>query len=247
VREGAAFSLRNVAADPALLAALRAALNDAQSWRVRVEAAMTVATCVGDDKESVGVLTEALTQSDDWTQYLAAHYVYDLGPRATPAAVGLAKLVAKGKYQPHFMDRTWYAVHALSRLGPAAKAAAPALLARLADDESNPHWSNQNTNYVPVRENMIACTLARIGPEVVPDLLKVFKEDKDAHRQRAAVLALGFLGPKAKAALADLEAQAKKLAAKENKTKDEEWLATALDSALKRMRDPKAIPVEKLE
>ena len=65
----------------------------------------------------------------------------------------------------------------------------------------------------------------------MPELLKVFQTDKDAHRRRAAVLALGFLGPPAKDALPDLEAEAKKLADKEGKSHDEEWLATALDEA----------------
>jgi HEAT repeat protein len=94
---------------------------------------------------------------------------------------------------------------------------------------------------------MIAYTLARIGPDVVPDLLKVFKEDKDAHRRRAAVLALGFLGPPAKAAVADLEAEATQLAAKQDPTQDDRWMATALEKALGRIRDPNAIPTEKLE
>jgi WD40 repeat protein/HEAT repeat protein len=247
VREAAAFSLRGAAAEPALLAALRAAFADKQSHRVRVEAAMTVATLVPDDKDSVGVLTSALEANDDWATHLATQYLSDLGPRAAPAAAALAKVVAKGKYQAHFIDRTWHAIHALSRIGPAAKPAVPSLLAKLGEDESNPHWYSTATNYVQVRENMIAYTLARIGPDVVPDLLKVFKEDKDARRRRAAVLALGFLGPPAKAAVADLEAEAKKLAAKEDKSNDEQWLATALDRALGRIRDPKAIPVEKLE
>jgi HEAT repeat protein len=243
VREGAAYSLRAVSADPALVAALRAAFGDAQSWQVRVEAAMTVAVLVPDDKESVGVLTAAL-EADAWW---AAQYLDELGPRAAPAAAALAKRVEKGRHDRISIGDTWHAVHALSRIGPAAKPAVPALLAKLGQDESNPHLYMSKTNYVPVRPNLIAYTLARVGPDVVPDLLKVFKTDKDAHRRRAAVLALGFLGPPAKAAVPDLEAEAKRLAAKEEKTTDEEWLATALERALGRIRDPKAIPVEQLE
>jgi WD40 repeat protein/HEAT repeat protein len=243
VREGAAYSLRGASADPALLAALRAAFTDAQSWRVRVEAAMTVAVLVPDDKESVAVVTAGL-EADDWW---AAQYLDELGPRAAPAAAALAKRVEKGTFDPHSMEETWYAVHALSRIGPAAKPAVPALLAKLGQDESNPHLYWPKTNYVTVRENLIGYTMARVGPDVVPDLLKVFKTDKDAHRRRAAVLALGFLGPPAKAAVPDLEAEAKQLDAKEEKTDDEEWLAMALERALGRIRDPKALPVEKLE
>jgi WD40 repeat protein/HEAT repeat protein len=247
VRANAAFSLRGAAADPALLAVLRTASADKQSWRVRVEAAMTVATLVPDDKDSVGVLTSALQQNDFWAVLLGTQYLNDLGPRAAPAAAALAKVVEKRKYQPHTMEQTWYAIHALSRIGPAAKPAVPALLAKLGEDQSNPNWYNQGTKYVPVDENLIAYTLARVGPDVVPDLLKVFKEDKDAHRRRAAVLALGFLGPPAKAAVADFEAEAKKLAANEDQSNDDKWMATALEKALGRIRDPNAIPLEKIK
>ena len=163
------------------------------------------------------------------------------------AAAALAKVIEKRKYQPYTMDHTCYAIHALSRIGPAAKPAVPALLAKLAEDQSNPNITLTTTNYVEARENMIAYTLARIGPDVVPDLLKVFKEDKEAKRRRAAVLALGYLGPPAKAVVPDLESAAKKLAAKEGKTQDESWMATALQKALGRINDPNAIPVEKMQ
>jgi WD40 repeat protein/HEAT repeat protein len=246
VREAAAFSLRGATADPALLAALRAAAGDGQPWGLRVEAAMSLAVLFPEDKEGVGVLTAALADNG-WPGHMAAQYLNDLGPRAAPAAEALAKVVEKGTYQPHFIERTWYAVHALSRIGPAAKPAVPALLAKLGEDQANPHWYNPKTNYVSTNENMIAYTLARVGPDVVPELRKVFKEDKDAKRRRAAVLALGFLGPEAKDALADLEAEAKKLAAKEEPTGDEQMLAKALEKALGRIRDPKAIPLEKLQ
>ena len=126
-------------------------------------------------------------------------------------------------------------------------ASVPTLLAKLGDDESNPHWYTHKTNYVPVHDNMITYALARVGPDVVPDLLKVIKEDKDPKRRRAAVLALGYLGPPAKAAVADLEAEAKKLADREEKTQDDSWMATALERALGRINDPKAIPVEKMQ
>ena len=247
VREAAAFTLRTASADPALLAALRAACDDKQSARLQAEAAMSVAVLVPDDKDAIGVLTSALSDKDQWAGSLAARYLSDLGPRAAPAAAALAKVVEKGNFQPHFIEETWYAIHALAKIGPAAKPALPALLAKLGQDQSNPNWYNPTTKYVAVHENMIAYTLGRIGPDAVPDLLKVFKEDKDAHRRRAAVLALGYLGPPAKEAVADLEAEAKKLADKEEKTSDEQFLATALEKALGRIRDPNAIPIEKLE
>jgi hypothetical protein len=47
--------------------------------------------------------------------------------------------------------------------------------------------------------------------------------------------------------VSDLETEATKLAAKDQKSQDEQWLATALEKALRRIRDRNAIPVEKLE
>jgi WD40 repeat protein/HEAT repeat protein len=246
VRAGAARGLRYVDADPAVVAALRRAMADSQPWGVRVQAAMAVAMLVPDDKEGVGVLALVLESNDGGAQWSAVAYLDELGPRAAPAAASLAKLVAKGKFQPHFIDETWYAIRALSRIGPGAKPALPTLLAKLGEDKSDPSrgWVG---GYVQVEDNMIAYAAARIGPDAVPDLLKVVKEDRDAHRRRAAVLALGFLGPPAKAAVAELEAEAKKLAGKQNPSNDEKLLATAIEKALHRIRDPNAIPVDKLE
>jgi WD40 repeat protein/HEAT repeat protein len=247
VREGAAFALRGAAAEPALLAALGRACRDGQPWRLREEAAMSLAVLVPGDPKPVGVLAQALGSDDYWVGQIAAQYLHDLGPRAAPAAAALARVIEKGRYEAHVIDRTWYAVHALAHIGPAARPAVPVLLARLGQDQSNPHWYTQRTNYVPIHDNAIAYALARVGSDVVPALLKVFREDRDEHRRRAAVLALGFLGPPAKAALADLEAEAKKLADKVEKSADEQLLAKALEKALGRIHDPRAIPVERME
>ena len=70
---------------------------------------------------------------------------------------------------------------------------------------------------------------------------------KGPQRRRADVVALGFLGPPAKAVVADLVAEAQKLEEKEEITTDDEWLELALEKALVRIRDPKAVPVDKLE
>jgi WD40 repeat protein/HEAT repeat protein len=247
VREGAAFSLRCAMAHAVLLAALRVACDDPQSWLVRVEAAMSLASLDPSDKAGVQVLMSALGEKNDWVVQVAAQYLYELGPRAATAAAALAQVFEKGKYDPHWINQAWYALHALARIGSKAKPAVPVLLARLEQDQANPHWFNPATNYVTVAENRLAYTLARIGPDMVPDLLKLFHEDKNAKRRRAAVLALGFLGPKAKAARADLEAEAKALADKETKSQDDQWLEKALEKALGRIRDPKAIPIEKME
>src|SRR5205807_1321221 len=151
---------------------------------------------VPKDPASVAVLTAAVERNDG-SGGLAIRYLSDLGPQAAPAAAALARVVEKGRYERSSPGRTWYAIHALSRIGPQALPAVPALLARLGQDQANPHVFIPKTNYVPAHSNMIAYTLARIGPDVVPDLLKVLRDEKSEVRRRAAVLALGFLGPKA--------------------------------------------------
>lgn len=246
VRENAAFALRGAANSPELVAALRRAFTDPQSWRVRVEAARTLASLVREDKECIEVLGSALTSNDDGVIQMAVSYLYDLGPRAAPVAAGLAKIVEKGNYRPHHIEKTWYALHALAQIGSEARVAVPVLLANLDKDESNPNIYYANTNYLSVRENMFAYTLARIGPEVLPELLKIMKEDKNSHRQRAAVVAVGFLGIRAKSAIPELAALTQKLAAKQELGKEDEMLKRAVDKALARIRDANALPVEKL-
>jgi WD40 repeat protein/HEAT repeat protein len=249
VREGAATALRGATPSPAILVALRAAMQDSRSLELRLEAAMSVAVLSSDDPDAVNVLAAVLVDNEGWWGVIAAKYLSELGPRAAPAVPALVKVLEtdKQKYQPHFLNRIWHTLHALARIGPAAKPAAAIVLAHLGQDQANPHWFNTKTNYLPPSDNIHAYILARIGPDTAPDLLKVFREDKDAQRRRAAVIALGFLGPPAKASLDVLEAEARKLEAKEEKTQDEEWLALALEKAIRRIRDPKAIPVDKLE
>jgi HEAT repeat protein len=124
----------------------------------------------------------------------------------------------------------------------------PALLAQLGQDNWHPDQGiSGRTKYIRLYENRIAFALAQIGPDVVPALLKVFREDTDTKRRRAAVLALGFLGPPAKAAVADLQAEAKRLAARGELARDEQWLSKALELALGRISDPNALPVDRLE
>jgi HEAT repeat protein len=243
VRAGAAYALRGAMTDPALLAALRAAFKD-ESWWVRVEAAMTVATLVPDDLESVTVLAAALELKEPGTS--AVWYLKELGPRAAPAGAALGKLLARVNYEPNTIGPPRYILLSLSHIGPAAKPAVPALLAILGKDESYV-GAFHTRNYFIVEDNLVAYALARVGPDVVPDLLKVLRETKDVRRRRAAVVALGFLGPPAKAAVAELEAEAKKLENKDEKTQDEQFLETAVTKALERIRDTNAVPVEKLE
>jgi HEAT repeat protein len=247
VREAAAFALRGAAPDPTLREALRSSFAVSQPWSLRIEAAMSAAVLFSDDTDSIGVLAAAAAVNDRWVRGRAAAYLGEFGPRAAPAAAALTKIVEKGSYRPHVIDETSHAIRALGKMGPAAKPAIPALLTKLNQDESNPHMYTPATNYVPVDDNIVAFTLARIGPDAVPALLKVLKEDKDSHRRRAAALALGYVGPPAKAVIADLEAEAKKLADLEARTDDDDWLATALEKALGRIRDAKALPLEKLE
>jgi hypothetical protein len=242
---------------------------------VRVEAAASLAKLLPNDTASILVLAESLARDKDWSRHEAAKYLYDLGPRAAPATPALANLVKSGRYQPHMIDEVWYAVHALARIGPAAKDALPVLLDRLDRDSANPHWSSSTTNYVPAGDNIFAYTVARIGPAALPELLKLVEAKDDpnakaalsgsgsfalgsgpvhtallaaheraAKRRRAAVIAIGFMGPPAKDALPALEALRKKL--DDEEASSEDWLIKALDRAIARIRDPKALPIEQL-
>jgi WD40 repeat protein/HEAT repeat protein len=276
VRAGAAFALGGAGADsPGVVAALRDATAVPNPWTVRVHAAAALANVLPDDVDSIKVLTEAAgVKEDSWPRHEAVKYLYELGPRAAPAAPVLVRHVQTGRYESHYINETWYAVHALSRLGPGAKDAMPVLLPLLERDQANPHWSNTTTNYLPAGDNVFAYTVARVGPAAVPALLELVHdadgprrqaaaaahraaagpaaaklEVADAaakHRQRAAVIALGFLGPPARDAVPDLEALVKRLAAMDEQTREEEWLERAVERALGRIRNAAAAPVEQL-
>jgi WD40 repeat protein/HEAT repeat protein len=280
VRAGAAYALRNGPADNAdAIAALRAASADGHPWPLRVEAAASLAKLLPADVESVKVLVAAADQRGNaGFRYTAVKYLYDLGPRAAPALPALMRIVQTRPYQQDIIDEGWYAVQTLARIGPAAKEAMPLLLARLHQDDSNPHRYSGKTNYPPAGSNPFAYTIACMGPDAVPELLKIVRdadapqrwaaalaispfgpvaipaavwqerfEDVAAKRRRSAVLALGYLGPPAKDALPDLESLKRKIENQEEKSRDDEWLEKALERAITRIRDPKALPVEQMD
>lgn len=158
----------------------------------------------------------------------------------------LAKIVDYGKFQRYSNDRTREAIHILAKLGAGAKPALPILLKKLQEDEANPHWYETRTNYTGADSNIFAYTIAQIGEEALPELLKVYETDKDAKLRRAAVMSIGYMGLIAKSSLPKLEAEKKHIDELEEKSKDDEWLELALKKAITRISDPNAVPVEKM-
>jgi len=86
----------------------------------------------------------------------------------------------------------------MGRIGPGAKEAIPVLIDKLAEDEGNDH-------------HPVATALARIGPDALPELRRVFRESKHAAQRVAAIHALGYLGAAARQAVPDLEAALKEV------------------------------------
>jgi HEAT repeat protein len=247
VRAGAAASLKDAAADaPGVGEALRSAIGTTQPWPVRVEAATSLARLSPNDTECIRLLTEAVSESPSGPQYTALLALHNLGPRAAPAVPALVKLIEKEKYDSHYINRTWYAVHTLMRIGPGAKAALPVLIQKLGEDDANPNWTGTRTNYPSARDNPFAFTLARIGPPALPELMKVFRDDKDNKRRTAAVISMGFMGPGAAESLPALESALKSLDDKQSLSDDEQRLQTALKRAGERIRNPKTLPIEEL-
>jgi HEAT repeat protein len=274
VRAAAAYALRyGPVSNDTVLAALRGASAEGQPWLVRVESAYSFAILKPMDVESVKVLAQAAAQqADSWPQSVATSYLDELGPRSSVAVPVLVRLVEKGRYQPHYTEKTWHALHALARIGPGAKEALPVLLARLDQDAANAHWFDNKTNYVPAGDNMMAFTTARIGPSAIPELLKIVRdaeapqrraailaqgplgptrmfgtvlltriEEVVQTRRRAAVIALGFLGPAAKDTLPELEAL------RMQQGEQDKFMDVALDKAIGRISDPKAVPLDQFE
>src|SRR5262249_22722176 len=66
-----------------------------------------------------------------------------------------------------FGTESWWAVRTMGRIGPGAKEAIPVLIDKLAEDEGNDH-------------HPVATALARIGPDALPELRRVFRESKHA-------------------------------------------------------------------
>jgi WD40 repeat protein/HEAT repeat protein len=246
VRAAAAAALRSAdLKDSAVLAALRVALGDKQPL-VRVEVAGTVARIVPDDPELPGILIAELEPARDRseTRYSAVRHLLRLGPRAQDAVPGLIELVKKGQLGRGYRDETAYAVQILGKIGPAAKEAIPVLIDKLPTDESHPNWPNEH-GYITEHGNPVAVALSRIGPAIIPDLLRTLKEGKDDHQRIGAVIALGYLGPSGKEALPELEAALKKA----NDSKKNDWSkdlwhlgVSALKKAIANIRNPDAKP-----
>jgi HEAT repeat protein len=278
VRAGAAYALAGATQDdPKVTTALRGAMMKARPWSLRIHAAASLARIQPTDVESIQVLAEAAAfKKDSWERREAVRFLYELGPRAVPAAGVLAKIVENGRYQWYQSNLTWHALHALARIGPGAKDALPMLLNRLDHDDANANMHNSRTNYIPVDRNMYAYTVARVGPTAVPELLKLVRdadashrkavaavldgmfgvgvgpawlnkiEEKMQKRRRAAVIALGYLGPRAQIVLPDLEKLNKEISGMDRPSQQQQWMQVALTKAMARIRDSKAMPIEQM-
>jgi HEAT repeat protein len=174
---------------------------------VRRKAAGALVKRGKDARAAVPALVRALNDADESVRADCARALGKVGAPAVPALVEAAG-------DKEVRTRRG-AVLALGWMGPTAKAAVPTLVAALRDKEE-------------VRQ-LATVSLARVGAPAVPALLKAFKsadaathgpatavlvrigepsvrglaealQDKAVETRRRAVLALGVLGPKAKAA-----------------------------------------------
>jgi WD40 repeat protein len=273
VRAAAAYALQAAAATPDAVAQLRAAIADGQPPAVRVEAAHSLAKLVADDPAPIHVLAAMLDspKGPHYTAVRHLHDLGPRAAPAVPALVRLAEkerfrshYINDGWYALHTLARigpaakdalplllarldqdeanpNWYTertkylptgdnvhAYAVARIGPAA---VPGLL-KLAKDEDGPRRRAALTAGGSLALASLPGYAARWRAEIAAK-----------KRQRAAVIALGFMGPPAKDALPALEALRRALAADENPD-DNGWLATALDKAITRIGDPNAMPTE---
>ena len=238
VRAAAAKALRHaVAADRTVLEGLETALKDAD-LRVRLEAAGTLGVLAPRADAAVPVLIAVLQDAaaPASARTAAMEHLGRCGARAASAVPALIAVVQQEKFAKIGMIRhhtfASEAVVALGRIGPEAKEAIPLLIANLGKDFANPNWENRTTKYIPGRENPVALALARIGPAALPELRKAARDSQDVDQRRAAVIALGFLGPAAREAVPELEALQKQLEQDDESSQRDRFLARAVEKAL---------------
>jgi WD40 repeat protein/HEAT repeat protein len=246
VRAASAAALRSVDSKaPGAMAALRGALDD-KSMLVRVEAAGALARLTPDAPELPGVLIVGLEVEKERsaTRFSAARHLCRLGPRSKEAVPALIALARQGTLSQGVIDETAYVVQALGKIGPAAKDAVPVLIEKLPSDRSHSNWPNDH-GYIAEHDNPVAVALARIGPAAIPELVRTLKESKDDHQRVGAVIAVGYLGPAGKEALAELEAALKKAEGADTNDWGEDWRrlgVSALKKATANIRNPNAQP-----
>jgi HEAT repeat protein len=164
---------------------VEAALTGGKTARARAAAADCLGRMAADGPAAGPALTKALADPDFPVRFAAARSLtrLDRGGSAVPVLVeGLGHADARQD-----------AVNELSRLGREAKAAAPELKKLLADRDQEFALE-------------AALALARIAPADAADAVPVLARRvvENGNRASAAAVALGTLGPAAKAALPDL-------------------------------------------
>jgi HEAT repeat protein len=172
--------------------------------------------------------------------WYALHTLARIGPGAKEALPFVLARLDRDAANPNWStERTKYIpvgdnifAYTAARLGPAAL---PDLM-RLAKDENGP------------RRRAALTAGAPLALASMPVYLALWKDDIAAQkRQRAAVIALGYMGPPARDALPTLQALRKTFADAEVTSDEDEWLDTALAKAIARIGDPKAMSIETMQ
>jgi HEAT repeat protein len=191
VRRDAAGSLAalGAAAAPAA-AALAARLEDADSG-VRAGAASALAGLEEGAAGAVGALTRAAGDPDPAVRLAAVQALGRVGTRAVSAAPALAALLEETLGAEDHGALAAALVSALADMGPAAGTAVPALLEAL------------ERGGAELREASVEAlgSLVRDPKMLVPALVRIVKDDESSSVRRAAVSALGDVGPEAEDAI----------------------------------------------
>lgn len=191
-----------------------------KSPSVRRAAAWGVSSLRGQTpaaSQAIPALTAALADNDRMVRFDAALALQEMGPEASNAVLALTREVANAGTGPttneFFYNRAVAAV-ALGKIGPSASSALPALEAAL--HESNSYLRGQS-----------AVAIWRITGDVDTTLPVLLKEmpSNDENTKWDWVIALGEMGPRARAAISQLKT--------ELRTDRDPWNANLATNALK--------------
>lgn len=120
---------------PAATAAVSALIEAVNDTDTSVQHEVIVALGIMADSRAVPALTAALHHSDDYTRFVAAEALEQMGPDAAPAVPDLIEVL-----DDEFDQVGWSAVDALGAIGPAAREATPFLIDLLEDEDWSPHF-----------------------------------------------------------------------------------------------------------
>ncbi len=146
-------------------------------------------TCYPTPRDYAPVFREALGTSDVEIRCLAAAALWELDPTQREAMIA----ILKPEFRNHDGRYGGRAARSLARLGPAAKVLLPEMLAHFQRSDQPYEW-----------ENYLLPTLARLGPDVVADLLPFLADQYRGPYLYQAILPLGPPAvPRMRPALAD--------------------------------------------